>query len=105
MVAACKTQDETKFFALQTDDANTVLAKISSAEKKKLFSQYCTFTADAVGGLGGNLNAGVHTVGPHKNREKCGRPVSFWFVHNKSGDLVLRLAVAVESGQLKIDTH
>ena len=105
MVAACKIVDSGKFFDLQTDDARQVIASISPAEKKKLLSQYCAFTAKAVSGLGGDVGAGVHSVGPYKKRTKCGAPQSYWFVHNKAGELVLRLEVAVESGRLMIDTH
>jgi hypothetical protein len=105
MVAACKAEDPAKFFSLQTEDANKVLAPSSPADKKKLFAQYCTFTTEAVNGLGGNVSTAVHSVGPYKNRAKCGVPASYWFVHNKGGELALRLEVAVESGRLKIDTH
>ena len=106
MTAACKAQDSAKFFSLQTDDANKLLASNSPAEKKKkLFSQYCTFTDGALNGLGGNVSAATHSIGPYKNKTKCGVLSSYWFVNNKAGDLVLRLEVAVESGRLKIDTH
>lgn len=105
IVAACKGQDPSKFFSLQTEDANKILAPSSKAEKKEIFSQYCAFTAEAERGLGGNIGAGVHSIGPYKSKTKCGAPSSYWFVHNKAGQLVLRLEVAVEAGRLKVDTH
>lgn len=105
MVAACKSQEPSRFFELQTTDASRLVSSIPSAERGKLFDQYCTFTNEAVKGLGGNLATAVHTVGPHKNRRKCGVLWSYWFVHNKAGEMVLRLEVALESGRLKIDTH
>jgi hypothetical protein len=105
MVTACQGQDPDKFFTLQTTDANNVIAKGQAANKKELFSQYCAFTSKAVGGLGGNVSAAVHSVVADKKTTKCGSPTSNWLVHNKAGELVLRLEVAVESGRLKIDTQ
>jgi hypothetical protein len=105
MVTACQGQDPNKFFSLQTTDANTVIAKGQAANKKALFDQYCEFTSKAVSGLGGNVNAAVHSIGPDKRATKCGAPTSIWFVHNKAGEMVLRLEVAVEAGRLKIETQ
>ncbi|MDR2188913.1 MAG: hypothetical protein LBE62_12885 [Azonexus sp.] len=105
MISACKAQDPTAFFSLQTEGANKLLATTSTTDKEKLFGQYCAFTTEAVNQLGGNIETAVHSIGPYKNGMKCGIPSSYWFVHNKSGKLALRLEIAVESGQLKIDTH
>lgn len=103
MVAACKSQTPENFFRLQTGSAKQVSAR--ATDKAALFKNYCEFTAEAMKTLGGDANAGVHTIGPQKNRMKCGAPASFWFIHTKDGTLALRLEVAVESGSLKIDTH
>lgn len=105
MVAACKAQNSDQFFKLQTEDANRVFAKNSQAEKYKLYEQYCASTTGAVSKLGGDLGAAIHSVGPYKNRMKCGMPSSYWYVNSKNGELVLRVEVAVESGRLKIDTQ
>jgi hypothetical protein len=105
MVAACQGQDPDKFFGLQTTDANKVIAAGSAANKRELFKQYCEFTSKAVSGLGGNVSAAVQSVGPDKRKTKCAAPSSIWLVHNKVGELVLRLDVAVEAGRLKIDTQ
>lgn len=103
MAAACKSQSPENFFRLQTSSAQKLSA--SATDKAGLLKNYCEFTTEAIKTLGGATNAGVHTIGPHKNRTKCGAPASFWFIHTKDGTLALRLEVAVESGSLKIDTH
>ncbi len=103
MAAACKSQAPENFFRLQTSNAQKLSA--GSPDKAGLLKNYCEFTTEAIKTLGGGTNAGVHTIGPHKNRTKCGAPASFWFIHTRDGTLALRLEVAVESGSLKIDTH
>ncbi|RVT87952.1 hypothetical protein [Inhella crocodyli] len=103
MAAACKSQVPENFFRLQTSSAQQISAR--ATDKAGLFKNYCEFTSEAIKTLGGGANAGVHTIGPHKNKMKCGAPASFWFIHTKDGTLALRLEVAVESGSLKIDTH
>lgn len=103
MVAACKSRDPENFFRLQTSSAQKLSAR--STDKAGLFKNHCEFTSEAIKTLGGGTDAGVHTIGLHKNRMKCGAPASFWFIHTIDGTLALRLEVAVESGSLKIDTH
>ncbi|WP_137940283.1 hypothetical protein [Chitinivorax sp. B] len=103
MATACKSQNPDSFFRLQTSSAQKLSA--GATDKTRLLKSYCEFTAEAIKTLGGGTDAGVHSIGPHKNRMKCGAPASFWFIHTKDGTLALRLAVAVESGSLKIDTH
>lgn len=103
MAAACKSQMPENFFRLQTSSAQKLSAR--ATDKAGLLKNYCEFTTEAIKRLGGGTDAGVHTIGPQKNRTKCGAPASFWFIHTKDGTLALRLEVAVESGSLKIDTH
>jgi hypothetical protein len=103
MAAACKSQSPENFFRLQTSSAQKLTAR--ATDKVGLLKNYCEFTTNAIKTLGGGTDAGVHTIGPHKNGTKCGAPASYWFIHAKDGTLALRLEVAVESGSLKIDTH
>lgn len=105
MVAACKSQEPDQFFALQTTDSAKLTMSASPARKAEVLADYCTFTNDAMKRLGGEFSAATHSIGPYKGKTKCGVPWSYWFVHNRSGELVLRLEVAVESGRLKIDTQ
>lgn len=72
------------------------------SDKASLFKNYCEFTAEAIKTLGGNTAMGTHSIGPYKNRSKCGAPASYWFIYTKDGTLALRMEVAVESGSLKI---
>lgn len=103
MAAACKSQIPENFPRLQTSDAQRLFFKAD--DKASLFKNYCEFTTEAIRTLGGNTDAGTHSIGPYKNRSKCGAPASYWFIHTKDGKLALRLEIAVESGNLKIDTH
>ncbi|MEO3712711.1 hypothetical protein [Roseateles flavus] len=103
MGAACRSQQPERFFRLQTSQARASAER--AGDKAGLFRNYCEFTDRALKALGGDAAAGVHTIGPHKGRTRCGVPASFWFVHTKDGELALRLEVAVESGQLRMDTH
>jgi hypothetical protein len=103
MAAACKSQIPENFFHLQTSSAQKLV--MGATDKAHLFKNYCEFTTEAIRTLGGTTDAGTHSIGPYKNRSKCGAPASYWFIHTKDGTLALRLEVAVESGSLKIDTH
>ena len=103
MVAACKSQIAENFFRLQTTGSQQLVS--GASEKASMFKNYCEFTAETIKLLGGNAAVGTHSIGPHKNRTKCGAPASYWFIHTKDGTLALRLEVAVESGRMKIDTH
>ncbi len=103
MVAACKSRNPDDFFRLQTSSAQKLSSSVT--DKTRLLKNYCDFTTEAIKTLGGGTDAGVHSIGPYKNRMKCEGPASFWFIHTKDGTLALRLEVAVESGNLKIDTH
>ena len=103
MAGACKSQIPENFFRLQTSEAQRLVSGVS--DKASLFKNYCEFTAEAIKTLGGNTAMGTHSIGPYKNRSKCGAPASYWFIYTKDGTLALRMEVAVESGSLKIDTH
>jgi hypothetical protein len=103
MVAACKSQSPESFFRLQTSGAQSTVA--GASDKKSLFANYCEFTSEAVKALGGNIESGTHSIGTYKGRSACGAPASYWFIHTKDGNLALRLAVAIESGQLRIATQ
>jgi hypothetical protein len=103
MSTACKSKNPENFFRLQSSDAQKLVN--GTTDKAHIFKNYCEFTTEAIKTLGGSTDAGKHSIGPHKNRTKCGAPASFWFIHTKDGALALRLEVAVESGSLKIDTH
>lgn len=103
MIAACKAQSTDSFFRLITTGTQRLVAGVSY--KKGLLANYCEFTNGAVKSLAGNVESGNHSIGPHKGKSACGAPASYWFVHTKDGALALRLAVAVEAGQLKIADH
>lgn len=103
MIVACKSGNPDNFFALQTTDANRMVN--SSGNKRSLFTQYCSFTQDALRTLGGQPENGVHSIKQDNYKTVCGQKVSTWYVHSNNGALAIRLDVAVENGQLKIDTH
>ena len=103
MAAACRSPQPENFLRLQTSSARGLAHRAS--DRASLVRTYCEFTEQALNTLGGNAAAGLHSIGPYKGRSRCGVLASYWFVHAKSGELALRLAVAVEGGRLRIDTH
>lgn len=105
MVAACNGGVPENFFALQTDDARRLVSGSSGPKQQQQFAQYCDFTKKGIGILGGQPESAVHSIKVDSYKTDCGQKISTWYVHNSAGLLALRLKVAIESGEMKIDTH
>lgn len=105
MVAACNDGAPENFFALQTDDARSIVSRLSAPKQQQLFAQYCDFTKKGMGILGGQPERAIHSIKVDSYKTKCGQKVSTWYVHNSGGSLAVRMDVAIESGEMKIDTH
>jgi hypothetical protein len=105
MIAACAAQDSSRWRDLRTERVNTLLARLSEAENKRLDGDHCALVKGVLAGLNGKASAAVHSIGPYKNRTECGIPAAYWFIHDPVGKPLLRLEVALEQGRLKIDTH
>jgi|GEM_PF-5554614 len=104
ILSACASNQPENYFSLLTSPVRDgIISKLSKEEKQESFKQYCKFTNDANIALGGKPEDGLHSIEQDADRfTHCGKR-SYWFIRKQQGDIVFRLKIAQENGQIKIN--
>ncbi|MEW6591171.1 MAG: DUF4124 domain-containing protein [Pseudomonadota bacterium] len=105
ITSACKSKQPSAYFALLSAPKRAMMLKMPAKDQQQAYSSYCDFAGKANIAIGGRPEGGIHSVEQDNYRTNNGVNISRWYIKTQQGQLVFRLKVIFENGQLRINDH